>query len=418
MRGLARANRTGRVWRTALAGVLVGALVAAAGTSPAGAAGSGQAAGDPTNGEADVQIGLITTAGALRAAAQPEPGWVGITVDATGGALVLYWYGDLPPTVSRAVSVARRSATVTVRPSRYSERTLLDAGARIMPQDGVTSVAPLPDGSGIAVGVTKDADTGARLPLVAASAVRVVIEPFMHPVLAVGRQHDDVAPYHNGSMYHWPLPNNYIGLCTTGFALDVAGQSRILSAGHCGTDGQTMYAGNGGAPSPVLGTVSGDDQGHDTLLLNADGAGETFYGGINGAFAKPTHMVLDTFVNTLVCTSGAMTGQHCKIRIKYVDQTIKVDDEDGNPYLISPVVRADQDDKDVAVGQGDSGGPVVAQDSSVAGFVLVYPTGTITAEDSNTAVACGIVVYPTMCAWRMFYADVPGALVRYGATAK
>jgi hypothetical protein len=394
-----------------MAGVLAGAAAGA----PARAAATD---GD----EAAAQIGLITTAGALRTAAQPAPGWVGISVDATASTLHLYWFGDLPATVARAVSVARRSATVVIHPARYSERTLLAAGARILPQDGVTSVAPLPDGSGVAVGVDEDAQTGARLPLVAASPVPVVIQPFMHPVLAVGRQHDDVAPFHNGSMYHWPLPNNFIGLCTTGFAVDVAGQSRILSAGHCGEDGQTMYAGNGSGPAPVLGTVSGDDNGHDTLLLNASSVGATFFGGITSTSTKPTQAVLDTFVNTLVCTSGAMTGQHCKIRIKLVNQTIKVKDENGVLYSISPVVQAEQDDHDVAVGQGDSGGPVVAQDSSTplgnGSFMFVYPTGTITAEDSTTALACGSSVYPTNCAWRMFYADVPSALARYGATAK
>jgi Trypsin len=410
MRGLARETK-GWVWRAGLACVLVGTLVGVGGTAPAGAAGrQGE--------EAEAQIGLITTAGALRAVAQPQPGWVGITVNASPGELDLYWYGDMPPAVAEAVSVARRSARVVVREARYSERTLLAAGAGIMPQDGVTSVAPLPDGSGVAVGVAGDAESGSRLPLVMASPVPVLIEPWIRPILAVGRQHDDVAPYHNGSMYHWPLPNNYIGLCTTGFALDVAGQSRILSAGHCRDDGQTVLAGNGGSPEPVLGTVSGDDNGHDTLLIDAAGAGQTFYGGINSTSSKPTLTVLDTFVNTLVCTSGAMTGQHCKIRIKYVNQTIKVADENNNTYLISPVVQADQDDKDVAVGQGDSGGPVVAQDSSIVGFVFVYPTGTITAEDANTAVPCGSSVYPTNCAWRMFYADVPSALIRYGATVK
>jgi hypothetical protein len=404
-----------RAWQVVLAGVLAGALALAATMSPADAAGARASAA--SNG-ADVQVGLIITAGNLRSVAQPEPGWAGLVIDASAGAINLYWYGDLPPAVSSAISVARTSAVVNVIHARYSELTLLAAGAGIIPQDGVTSVAPLPDGSGVAVGVSMDAASGARLPLVMASPVPILIQPFMDPVLAVGRQHD-VAPYSNGAMYHWPLPNNYIGLCTTGFALNIAGQSQILSAGHCGTDGQTMFVGNGGPPSPVLGTVSGDDKAHDTLLINATGSGWTFNGGINSVTAKPTHAVLDSIVNTLVCTSGAMTGQHCDIWIRYVDQTIKVLDDNGNPYLISPVVQAEQDAKGVAVGQGDSGGPVVAQDSSTAaGFVLVYPTGTITAEDLNTAVPCGVSVYPTNCAWRMFYADLPSALTRYGATAK
>ena len=156
----------------------------------------------------------------------------------------------------------------------------------------------------------------------------------------------------------------------------------------------------------------------DTLLINANAGGQTFYGGINSSSAKPTHMVLPSFVDTLVCTSGAMTGQHCEIRIKFINQTIKVDDEKGGFYLISPVVRAEQDAHTVAVGQGDSGGPVVAQDSIPAGFMFVYPTGTITAEDGGTTVPCGSSVYPTVCAWRMWYADVPSALTRYGATVK
>jgi hypothetical protein len=109
-----------------------------------------------------------------------------------------------------------------------------------------------------------------------------------------------------------------------------------------------------------------------------------------------------------------MTGEHCKIRITATDLTINVG------YLIHPVVEAVHDDQPVAAGRGDSGGPVVAQDSwgpfGGGDFYLVYAMGTITAIDLNTEVPCGPTYAPTQCASTMYYVDIMDSLAHYNGS--
>ena len=125
-------------------------------------------------------------------------------------------------------------------------------------------------------------------------------------------------------------------------------------------------------------------------------------------------MALNSYDDTLVCTSGSMTGEHCKIRIINQNLTINVG------YLIHPVVETMHDDGNVAAGEGDSGGPVVAQDSGgpfgAGDFVIVYAMGTITAIDLNAEVPCGSSYLPSVCSSTMFYVDVTKSLTYYNAT--
>jgi hypothetical protein len=109
-----------------------------------------------------------------------------------------------------------------------------------------------------------------------------------------------------------------------------------------------------------------------------------------------------------------VTGQHCDIRIVATNQAIKVAGPEGT-YTIFGLIRAEQLAKDVAAGTGDSGGPAVAQDT-VADFALVYPLGTVSAIDGGSQVSCGQTLLPSVCSWRVYYADVNLALARYSAT--
>jgi hypothetical protein len=281
-------------------------------------------------------------------------------------------------------------------------------------------VAPSPTGDGLVVSVAGDEEFGRALPAVRSASVPVVIEPFEYPVLVADRQHD-ASPYQGGAFYHWPLPDNYIGLCSTGFAVAVGNEKKMLSAGHCGEDGTTVYAGNGSGAAPVMGTLSGTDKTHDTLLIDTPSNGAVYYGPYTSATTKPILGVIGIYKDTLVCTSGAMTGQHCQLRIVLTNKMINVT-VDGVSYTITELVQADHDLKQAAVGEGDSGGPVVAMDSwnqqlGIGSFMFVYPQGTITAEDLGPGknVPCASQ-YPTDCSWRMYFADINKSLVRYGAT--
>jgi hypothetical protein len=198
----------------------------------------------------------------------------------------------------------------------------------------------------------------------------------------------------------------------------------MLTAGHCGADGLSIKRGDGVA----WGTVGNDNNARDTMLITPLGrntlGAQIYEGPHDSNTTKPISFpALDSFLDTLVCTSGAKTGEHCKIRIKQKNVMITVADSNGEPYSIFPLVKAEHDNHTVAVGGGDSGGPVVAMDSLgpapffPGDFVNVYPMGTITAIDTTTSVPCGPVDgTPSPCAWRMFYAGILDSLAFYGAT--
>jgi hypothetical protein len=297
----------------------------------------------------------------------------------------------------------------------YSEQELIAAGDAILPQDGVSGVAPAPDGSALLVSVTGDAESARLIPAIQTAAVPVVIEPYEQPILADGGRQQDTAPYAGGSIYHFPLPDNSIGVCSTGFALQVGAERKMLSAGHCGADGDTLLQGDGTGSGGVLGTVSGSDRAHDTLLIDVDSTGAIYPGPYNAASTVPVHLAINNYPGTLVCTSAAVTGQHCDLRIVNVHQSIKVLDPDVGTYTITDEVRAEQLSHTVAAGLGDSGGPVVAEDSP-DNFQLVYPLGTVTAIDASTPVPCGATALATQCGWRVYYADLSAALARYSAS--
>jgi hypothetical protein len=384
------------------------------------------AAGPTTAGERDlgeVQMTLIASADRIAAVARPARGWTGISVEPEAGELRLYWNGELPAAVGKAVDAERRRVPVMVVKAPYSERALLAAGDGLLRERTVTGVAPAPTGTGLVVSVSGDEESARALPAVRAATVPLTFSTFEHPVLAADRQHD-TSPYRGGAFYHWPVDATHVGLCTTGFPLLIgAGDVRMLSAGHCGEDGKTVRAGNGSGATPVMGTMSGTDRTHDTLLIDTPSAASVYFGPYASFTSKPTRPAIGNYVDTLVCTTGAMTGQHCAIRVTLVDKTIKVADEDGAEYLITELVQAEHDTKQAAIGQGDSGGPVVAQDSWAypgdGSFVFVYPEGTITAEDlgPGMSVPCASQ-YPTACSWRMYYADITKSLTRYGATIR
>jgi hypothetical protein len=393
-----------RPWRHGLVASLVVLGVAVA--VPSRAAADDPAGADPMV----VQPRLIAAADRIAASTAGTSGLAGITVEADLAQVRIYWKGELPGPVSDVIDRERREVDVEVLPARHSRQELDAAGAEILPSDGVTGVAAQPDGNALLVLFSGD-ERGARsLPAIAAAAVPILISAYERPILASGRQ-NDTTPYSGGSIYQTPL-----GYCSTGFAVQVASVNKIISAGHCGQDDDAVYVGSGSAP-PYMGTISGTDLGHDTLLIEAASAGAVYYGPHTSTSTKPVQHALGSHPNTMVCTSGAVTGQHCEIRITHTNITIKVAASGGGWYPISGVVRAQRTMQGVAAGVGDSGGPVVAMDSIVEGFALVYPLGTVTAIDDSTTVPCGSAQFPwTVCSSRVYYADLTAALARYGAT--
>ena len=406
-----RRTRAGLATTVAFGLALTASAFALAGPAAAGStAAGGSAVGEDVM---DVQMRLIAAADRIRPSMAGTTGLAGITVEAEAGELRIYWKGDLPEPVRDTIDRERRTVAVSVLPARFSQGELEAAAPAILAENAVTGVAPLPDGSALLVSVHDDEPSARALPAIQNATVPIVIDPFMRPMVAAGRQ-QDTSPYSGGSTFHFPRPNNEIGVCTTGFAVQVAAVRKMLSAGHCRDDGDTVYEGNGTGPANAMGTISGKDATYDTLLIEADSTGAVYFGPYSSMSSKPIQTVINNYPHTLVCTSGAVTGQHCDIRIVAVNQTIKLD----NVTIMKGLVRGEHRTHDVAAGLGDSGGPVVAQETIPADFLLVYPLGTISVIAGGGAKVdnCGPTLMDTECSWMVFYADINLALARYSAT--
>lgn len=376
--------------------------------------GAAQAA-EPAGGAAQVdlmatQVRLIAAADSIRDAG--GQGFAGMRVSAGSGALTLYWKGQLPAAVAGAVERARRSAEVSVLPAPYSEQELLAATVRLAKAPGVASAGPLPDGSGVAVAYAGEVAAALALPEIRDAGVRVVVERGEYAVLA-SRQVDS-SPYSGGAKFTYQI-DNYSYRCSTGWAVSQNGvfpirydRRLMLTAGHCGSDGLTIRDGAGA----VMGLVQGDDDVADTMLIKTPSAGQMYTGAWSSSTSKPVFRSIGNYVDTLVCTSGSMSGQHCWVRVKAVNQAVNITEPDGTIRTIFPMVRAETDDHSIAVALGDSGGPVAAQDSTAGGGIyLVYAAGTISA--ASQMVACPSTAQPTTCFWRVYYAPLQESLERY-----
>ena len=356
----------------------------------------------------ETQQKLIEAADLVHAAAgaEEDSGLAGFSAMPESRMVRLWWRGPLPGPVAEAVERARTIAPVSVLPARYSKAELDRVAERVAGIEGVTAVGPLSDGSGLTVSTVDERTLDAVRAVTGDLPLTTDLD---RPALA-SRQLS-TAPHYGGATFLKPLGGGSYSFCTTGFTI-TGGRvgKRMLTAGHCGDNGDTVYNGGG---ATVMGTVSGDNNTKDSMIINTSAAGRIYVDGYNSNTSKPVKMAFGSYQDTLVCTSGAMTGEHCKIRIKNVGLTINVG------YQIHPVVRAVHDDHLAAAGEGDSGGPVVSQDSGgfmgKGDFVLVYAQGTITAINLNNEVDC-VGLYETTCSYTMYYVDIMDSLAYYNAS--
>jgi hypothetical protein len=338
-------------------------------------------------------------AAADRIIALDASGLAGIRVSAETKSLQVAWKGAAPASVRRAAGLGA-GLNLRITSARYSQRELLAAAARVARGSHVASVAPQADGSGLLVAMRSGTSTTtARTASVArlAGGVPVTYERAAAPAPAFSRG-NDIAPYWGGARWNG---------CSTGFAIRIGGVPKMLSAGHCASNGQNAYDGGG----DWMGTVSGDSDAYDRLYINTNSAGRIYDGGVgSGEFSKPVIGAARSYVGDWLCTSGAYSGARCGIQVRATNVTIWV-----GSYYIYQLVRAEQVNYQNAIGNGDSGGPVF---SLAADHSKVIAKGTNTAIDLGTQVACtGIPASATRrCAWRMYYVDVVNSLNAYGAS--
>jgi hypothetical protein len=411
----------------ALTAALAGAVVAASATGPA-AAGPGTADIKPAaptsravapDGPAPSGFAswrdLLATQERLRDAAtrldgavRGRAGFTGIELSVLDRQVRLYWHGAVPAAVTESVTGLRGRASIAVKPARYSRHQLNAAAARLTGRSGPAAAPVLrvgipADGHGLEVGVRGSAvkARGSLASVAGGVAIDVSSDQAARPLYS---RLDDVPAFWGGGR---EVNARTGGQCSTGFAIAnrSTGQRSILTAGHCGENGDRIDT---GTRRYAIGTVTAKVAAADTLHLPTNAGGRIYDGGVGvGEFSKPVAAAWDSFPGLWLCTSGSYSGARCNIVIRAVNEWINT-----NAGWMGPLTRAEHVNRQSAAGQGDSGGPVFALTSDYSRVIAV---GTISAGDVGGAAAACTGIQGRLCSWRIWFADVADSLVRYNS---
>jgi hypothetical protein len=403
----------------ALAGALTAtatpaAAIPAADTKPAAPATRAVAPDDPVPAGFASWRDLLATQEKLRAAAtrldgavRDRAGFTGIELSVPDRQVRLYWHGAVPASVDATVAGLRGQASVAVKPARYSHKQLTAAANRVTSRAGtgaaVVRVSVPADGHGLQVGV-RGSVAQARGSLAAVTggvAVDVASDKAAEPLYS---RVDDSPPFWGGGR----LVNGRTGSqCSTGFAIAsrVNGARSMLTAGHCGVNGDAQYT---GTRRYLVGVSTDRYPTQDTMRLPTNAAGRVYDGGVGvGEFSKPVAGAWDSFPGLWICTSGSFSGARCNIVIRAVNEWINT-----TAGWMGPLTRAEHASYQSAAGQGDSGGPAFALTSDYSRMIAV---GTISAGDVGGARTACTGVQGRLCSWRIWFADVADSLYRYNS---
>jgi hypothetical protein len=280
----------------------------------------------------------------------------------------------------------------------------------------VASAAPRPDGTGIDVGVVPGKlglAAAARGVAAVTSALGVAAHVSQRARPVEASRWADTAPWWGGDVIvDFERTTNNAAICSGGFGVEAGGLEFLLTANHCRINGggDTFYT----PQIARIGPAYEWDLDHDTTIIGSTTAqNEIYTGGTDpsGAGAgEDFTQVAGTKtprVGDLVCASGGLSGEICDSLIVATGLTIQY----SSGITVYNQVEAEQQVRDAAVGNGDSGGPAYAFDLN--GNALAE--GIITAIDPNTAVACNGV--PTgggrICAWRWDFSNIDDAINFY-----
>ncbi|WP_432824243.1 hypothetical protein [Dactylosporangium sp. CA-092794] len=346
-------------------------------------------------------------------------GFGAIVADPEQRKLQVYWKGTVPAPVEHLFGQLRADVPVEVRPARYSaaelrgemDRLLADPAAQPL---RISSVAPLADASGLHIGVERTATVAAQATAAAAVRVPVQWEYEARTALAADRWHD-TAPFWGGSM----IESN-IGTCTSGFAVSVGGQKRLLTAGHC-VDGQDLIATGStqftfGEPRQNIGFVQSKDALRDVATFQANSDGKIYTGPNTANTSFFAHVVgtQESFKGNFVCVSGALSGAQCPdVKVTLVDESFTT----TTGQRFEHMVRAESQSHSAVGGNGDSGAPVYVV---TTGAFNVLAMGTFSATRTGPAfdVPCPGVPAGSgrSCSWSIDYAPINGSLAALGAS--
>jgi len=365
-----------RFSRGAAGAAIVAMVGLAAATSTAGA--DDMSAPTPPAASTPVPEGVDLAAAAAQEQMEPyveqveeigkkHQGLAVTAVDHDTMTVTVRWKGQAPPELTDLASADHDVVTVKVLPAKYSQAEINVAAAAALDAlgDAAYSAGGNSDSSGLVVDVppakakasvaaTLKADVQEELTTETPELVGIPVT-FEEgtPVEGLGRFNSGT-PRKGGAFM---TRGDGTGSCTTGFTvLNSAGVGKILSAAHCDPLGDHNWVDGGNDRIASAANVTYHHEGIDSLLMGPDGGtiGRVYIGTWNGTSLLDVAKAGPTAVGEYLCTGGAISGDHCSLRVTQQSLTY---DCPGRTSLRCTGAVAENTAHGAAT-HGDSGGPV------------------------------------------------------------
>ncbi|WP_423465215.1 hypothetical protein ACO229_13345 [Promicromonospora sp. MS192] len=344
----------------------------------------------------DAREAAVDRTAATATALAGVPGYAGVAVDYDAATVTVSWKGHAPAQVSRLLQQA--PVNVEVRRTVFSEAELRAASTRLLDgqraahgPDAVLAVLPAADYAGLVAEVSRDSAVATR-PDLTEHLERAAGVPVRATLVdggvqsTAGSRRDDQAPWHAGGAIATADGTDY---CSTGFSIVTPEGHRLVTAAHCNERvGDVVRDGTG----QRLGTVTDRALHLDAQLIDPVGGPKTAAAVFGGpwdaapgdkSYSFPVTKVQRPAVGQNICSSGAVTGEHCAT-IQATDIAWTCGDETCHGF------RASREDGGVTVGGGDSGGPMYIVIGGEA-----YARGMI--DGGSNRRSCGRTSLPTQC---------------------
>ncbi len=342
----------GRGWIRATAAVLTVVVVVVASSSPAMADDKPIVPGDKPDAIMLAQQPLVAAAQAITALDKERTGLGGIRLQVEKGAVEVWWKGTVPDAVLDEISAQEKAGVhIILGEARYSGAELAAAQDQIVQNPdrygGLAYLAAQPDGSGLHGEFTDvDAARNYQFP--------VSVEVTASAGNTFASRAVDSVPWWGGA-----ITISGGSLCTTGFPVgNFFGPFELnrglLTAAHCDPAGNGSTFTNGAGTTIGIGGTRGFPV--DTTYIVSPSAPRVYTGG-PGSASKGVAGPVPNFPGQFVCTSGAVTFEHCGVMNLFVAGAAIVASARG-PILVLGVTYAINTTGGFAVGSGDSGGPV------------------------------------------------------------
>ncbi|MFF3313825.1 trypsin-like serine protease [Streptomyces sp. NPDC002952] len=363
-----------------------------------------------------------------------------IIVSAPMRRIDLYWKGSLPSSVLALVDDLPSGQSVKVHDASYTLAQLKEAAAPLTQQaassDGtrIVRITPRPEADGLEIGVVGNVDAARNLTAVAKMGIPSTIVNDGGVAPESGNRDGEFAPYHGGGgvwRYKESKAVSY-NMCSTGFAVSMGYNSDgIITANHCGRASEnappyddSMYiADSMNSNLYTAGSRNFSSVERDISTYKLSGTykakAEIFRGAVGSTFSSPVTGSLGVYLGDYVCTSGAMTGEHCSITVDRVWDTILTGDDDEIHWRYEMASGRNQLPGAIASGGGDSGGPVFTPNSyGVTAMGVISYGDVVHVPCESTKFNAGTWPVQTICYNRVGFQPINAATLRAGVTLK